>query len=432
MATTFNMLRANDLIWSFVVNNYLLGKDPFPFDLLYWNSDSTRMPARDAQLLSAQHVPEEPAGAARRHQLDGVPIDLGRITVPAYFISTREDHIAPWKSTYAATQLLGGKKRFVLAGSGHIAGMVNPPAARQVRLLDQRRPAARRRRTGSLAGDRAWRAPGGRTGSRWVASHGGDKVPARQPGDGKLAVIEDAPGQLRQGRRRADRRRQRGRSAVLRLRRARADRCGPGGAATGGAGRVLRQLRQLHGAGALRLQQARDEDRSRIGDALHLERAAVQGEQFVRRPEVGRQAVPIRRSRRRPRRPPPPARRDAAPSAAPAPPARLGSRSAAGWRGCGRTPRHRGAPEDRRAPPFPAARVAVALPGARGEGGAGRGGCHREQAVAESHRRCGLARRLGRGPPEPEIAPGGHPDQAEGDRDRGEQCIHSQFALATT
>ena len=102
MAATFNMLRANDLIWSFVVNNYLLGNDPFPFDLLYWNSDSTRMPARMHGFYLRQMYQEnllcQPGGI----EMDGQPIDLGRVNVPSYFLSTREDHIAPWRSTYAA------------------------------------------------------------------------------------------------------------------------------------------------------------------------------------------------------------------------------------------------------------------------------------------------------------------------------------------
>ena len=127
MATTFNMLRANDLIWSFVVNNYLMGNDPFPFDLLYWNADSTRMPAKMHSFYLRKMYQENLLSKPNGITLDGVPIDLGKIKTPAYFLSTREDHIAPWKSTYRGTQLLGGPKRFVLAASGHIAGVVNPP-----------------------------------------------------------------------------------------------------------------------------------------------------------------------------------------------------------------------------------------------------------------------------------------------------------------
>ena len=143
MATTFNMLRANDLIWSFVVNNYLLGKDPFPFDLLYWNADSTRMPARMHSFylrkMYQENLLAEPGGIS----LAGVPIDLRKIKTPAYFLSTREDHIAPWKSTYRGTQLLGGPKRFVLAASGPYRRRGQPAGRRQVQPLDQHGPAAR-------------------------------------------------------------------------------------------------------------------------------------------------------------------------------------------------------------------------------------------------------------------------------------------------
>src|SRR5215831_6689991 len=129
MANTFNMLRANDLIWSFVINNYLLGRDPFPFDLLHWNSDATRMPANMHSFylrnMYMKNLLRVPGGIT----LAGVPIDLTKITVPLYFASAMEDHIAPWKATYAGTQLTSGKVRFVLSGSGHIAGMINPPAA---------------------------------------------------------------------------------------------------------------------------------------------------------------------------------------------------------------------------------------------------------------------------------------------------------------
>ncbi len=130
MATTFNMLRANDLIWSFVVNNYLLGKSPFPFDLLYWNADSTRMPAAMHSFylrnMYQENLLVKPGGIS----LDGVPIDLRRITTPSFLLSTREDHIAPWRSTYAATQLYKGPVKFVLSASGHIAGVVNPPGSK--------------------------------------------------------------------------------------------------------------------------------------------------------------------------------------------------------------------------------------------------------------------------------------------------------------
>ncbi|MED6311905.1 MAG: alpha/beta fold hydrolase, partial [Pseudomonadota bacterium] len=127
MATTFNMLRANDLIWSFVINNYLMGKEPFPFDLLYWNSDSTRMPAAMHSFYLHKMYREnklvEPGGIT----LMDTDVDLSAIDIPTFILSTREDHIAPWKSTYRATQIYGGPVTFTLAASGHIAGVVNPP-----------------------------------------------------------------------------------------------------------------------------------------------------------------------------------------------------------------------------------------------------------------------------------------------------------------
>ena len=129
MASTFNLLRANDLMWSFVINNYLMGKDPFPFDLLYWNSDSTRMPAKMHSFYLRNMYIKNLLAVPGGIELAGVPIDLSKVKVPAYFISTVEDHIAPWKTTYKGASYLGGPVRFVLGGSGHVAGIVNPPAA---------------------------------------------------------------------------------------------------------------------------------------------------------------------------------------------------------------------------------------------------------------------------------------------------------------
>ncbi|MHA1601146.1 MAG: PHA/PHB synthase family protein, partial [Alphaproteobacteria bacterium] len=190
--TTFNMLRANDLIWSFVVNNYLLGKDPFPFDLLYWNSDSTRMPAAMHSFYLRKMYQENLLAKPGGIELKGVPIDLGKIKTPAFLLSTKEDHIAPWKSTYAATQLFSGPTRFVLAASGHIAGVVNPPASgKYSHWTNAKNPAlpddwlnGAEEHTGSWWPE--W--------AKWVGKFSGGKVAARTPGDGKLKVIEDAPG----------------------------------------------------------------------------------------------------------------------------------------------------------------------------------------------------------------------------------------------
>ncbi len=192
MATTFNMLRANDLIWSFVVNNYLLGNDPFPFDLLYWNSDSTRMPARMHSFYLRKMYQENKLAEPGGITLDGEPIDLARIRVPAYFISTREDHIAPWKATYRGTHLLSGKNRFVLAASGHIAGVVNPPDSGKynhwVNPELPEKPEDWLKDATELSGSwwPDWQ--------RWVTSYGNERVPARIPGKGKLKPIEPAPG----------------------------------------------------------------------------------------------------------------------------------------------------------------------------------------------------------------------------------------------
>ena len=192
MANTFNMLRANDLIWSFVINNYLLGRDPFPFDLLHWNCDATRMPAKMHSFylrnMYMRNALREPGGVT----LDGVPIDLAASKVPTYFVSAMEDHIAPWKTTYAGTSILGGPSRFVLSGSGHIAGMINPPAAKKYGYWTNEKRAdtpgewfdGAKQHEGSWWTD--WQA--------WVTPQDPEQTDARDPSRGKLPVLEDAPG----------------------------------------------------------------------------------------------------------------------------------------------------------------------------------------------------------------------------------------------
>jgi len=192
MATTFNMLRANDLIWSFVVNNYLLGKEPFPFDLLYWNSDSTRMPAamHSFYLRNMYQANKlvQPGGII----LAGVPIDLRKVTIPTFFLSTKEDHIAPWKSTYAGTQIFQGPRKFVLSASGHIAGVVNPPPKTKYgHWTNDKLPA---NPDDWFAGSTYLPDSWWPLWEKWIAQYGGDHVPARKPGSGKLKAIEDAPG----------------------------------------------------------------------------------------------------------------------------------------------------------------------------------------------------------------------------------------------
>ena len=193
VAATFNMLRANDLIWSFVVNNYLLGKDTFPLDLLHWNGDSMRVPTA-MHSFYLRHLYQDnklvqPGGIA----VDGVPIDLGKITVPGFMVATKEDHIAPWKSTYALTQMIGGKMRFCLGASGHVTGIVNPPADNKYCYW-----------TGDKTPDDpdAWMLLADKTDGSWwpewqswiSAQDKAAPVPARAPGGGRLPPIEDAPG----------------------------------------------------------------------------------------------------------------------------------------------------------------------------------------------------------------------------------------------
>ena len=193
MATTFNMLRANDLIWSFVVNNYLLGKQPVAFDLLYWNSDSTRMPARmHSTYLRKMYLENafcKPGGIS----VDGTPIDLRQVSIPTCFISAVEDHIAPWKSTFAGATLFSGPVDFILSKAGHIAGIVNPPGPRQYGHYTGPTPrglTADEWLAQATNYDESWWPKW----ASWIGALSGEQVPARIPGSGQLQVIEDAPG----------------------------------------------------------------------------------------------------------------------------------------------------------------------------------------------------------------------------------------------
>ena len=194
MATTFNMLRANDLIWSFVVNNYLMGKDPFPFDLLFWNADATRMPAAMHSYylrnMYQKNLLAKPGGLT----IDNVPIDLRKIAIPVYLQAGKDDHIAPAKSVYKATQLFSGPVRFMLAGSGHIAGVVNPPAAKKyqhwLNETAKNPPTLDEWRAGATEYPGSW----WNDWDKWLSAKSGTKVPARVPGSGGLPAIEDAPG----------------------------------------------------------------------------------------------------------------------------------------------------------------------------------------------------------------------------------------------
>jgi polyhydroxyalkanoate synthase subunit PhaC len=190
MALAFNMLRANDLIWSFVTSNYLLGKQPIPFDFLYWNADSTRMPAAMHSFYLRNMYHENRLAIPGGISLAGVAIDLGRIKTPTFLLSTREDHIAPWQSTYVATQLYKGPIKFVLADSGHIAGIISPPGSKYGHWQNPNLPTSPAEwfETANLVQTSWWPAW-----EEWVSCHAGGSVKAREPG-GPLQPIEDAPG----------------------------------------------------------------------------------------------------------------------------------------------------------------------------------------------------------------------------------------------
>jgi len=192
MANAFNMLRSNDLIWGYVVNNYMLGKDPFPFDLLYWNADSTAMPARvHSHYLDRFYIRN--AFAKGLFSAGGVPITLSDIRGPVYHVATKEDHIAPAASVYrGAKQMTKADVRFVLSGSGHIAGVVNPPSLQKYQFWtnpDMSKPTLEAWLEGAEETPGSWWPDW----DAWLRKRSGKLVDARVPG-AKLGAIEPAPG----------------------------------------------------------------------------------------------------------------------------------------------------------------------------------------------------------------------------------------------
>jgi polyhydroxyalkanoate synthase len=192
MATVFNFLRSNDLIWPYVINNYLKGKAPFPFDLLYWNSDATRLPAANHSFYLRNCYLDNKLSQGKV-TLGGTPIDLKSVKIPIYNLATREDHIAPPKSVLLGSKFFGGPVRFVLSGSGHIAGVVNPPGKQKYQFWTGRRPrgadldkwlAKAKEHPGSWWPN--WLS--------WIKRQDKTEVPMRVPGGGALTPIEDAPG----------------------------------------------------------------------------------------------------------------------------------------------------------------------------------------------------------------------------------------------
>jgi polyhydroxyalkanoate synthase len=193
MATTFNMLRANDLIWSFVINNYLLGKQPFPFDLLYWNADSTRMPATMHAFYLRNMYQKNLLIKPNGIRLLDTPINLTKIATPSYILATKEDHIAPWMSAYIGTQTYDGETIFTLADSGHIAGVVNPPKKKKYCYwVNSKLPpkAEDWLKTATEHPGSWWE-----HWHQWQSKRAGQKVPARKRlGNARHKPIEAAPG----------------------------------------------------------------------------------------------------------------------------------------------------------------------------------------------------------------------------------------------
>ena len=191
MAAAFNMLRSNDLIWPYVVNNYLRGKEPFPFDLLYWNSDSTRMPAANHSCYLRNCYLENRLSSGTM-EIDGKKLDLSKVKIPVFNLATREDHIAPALSVFEGSKHFGGEVRYVLTGSGHIAGVVNPPSKNKYQYWTG----------GKVEGDfQDWLAKASETpGSwweywdEWIRQGDDTQVKARKPGARRVKIIEDAPG----------------------------------------------------------------------------------------------------------------------------------------------------------------------------------------------------------------------------------------------
>jgi polyhydroxyalkanoate synthase len=192
MANTFNLMRSNDLIWPYIINNYFKGKTPPPFDLLYWNADATRMPAANHSFYLRNCYLKNKL-ARGEMVIAGKSLDLKKVKVPIYNLGTRDDHIAPAKSVFYGSKFFGGPVRFVMSGSGHIAGVVNPPDKQKYQYWTGSKP--------SGADVDKWRAKASEhAGSwwpdwlAWLKGHGDAEVPARTPGAGKLKSIEDAPG----------------------------------------------------------------------------------------------------------------------------------------------------------------------------------------------------------------------------------------------
>ena len=192
MADTFNALRSNDLVWNYVIENYYLGKRPPPFDLLYWNADQTRMP-RTLHLTYLQRYYHDNALSEGKLEMLGERLSLKDVKIPIYMQSSKEDHISPAASVYRSAQLFGGPVRYMLAGSGHIAGVINPPAANKYQhWTNESLPATLKDwMAGAVEHPGSW----WNNWDAWLRERAGKDVPARVPGDTGLPILCDAPGE---------------------------------------------------------------------------------------------------------------------------------------------------------------------------------------------------------------------------------------------
>ena len=191
MADTFNALRGNDLIWSFFVSNYLMGKEPRPFDLLFWNADQTRMP-KSLHLFYLRNFYKDNALTTGQLSLGGEHLDLSKVKTPIYVQSSKDDHIAPYRSVYRGAKAFGGPVTFTMAGSGHIAGVINHPDARKYQhWTNQALPAdVGEWISGAQENPGSWWPHW----AEWLRAKSGKQVPARDPAEGKLKPLENAPG----------------------------------------------------------------------------------------------------------------------------------------------------------------------------------------------------------------------------------------------
>lgn len=194
VALSFKLLRSNDLIWNYFVKNYLLGGDPFPFDMLYWNGDNTNMPLKMHSFylrgMYLHNLLMHPGGL----RMSGVPIDLSQVTTPLYFLGTEQDHIVPWKATYKGLSLYPQAPcTFVLGGAGHVAGVINPPPAQKYGYAtnpSQKGQNAEQWRQGATSHSGSWWVHW----EQWMRPQSGSQIPARKPGDHGYPILEDAPG----------------------------------------------------------------------------------------------------------------------------------------------------------------------------------------------------------------------------------------------